>query len=142
LTGSLGYTDARVLSAGALVSIPPPGSAIQQVAPWTGAFSAEYKYPLGPALQGVARLDYSYVDHSYDATITAGSPRLRQSYELLNLRAGVIKGPWEATLFVNNVTDTRPNLGDYLSLDGEAPGRPRWLTGPPRTLGIDLRMHF
>jgi iron complex outermembrane receptor protein len=142
LTGSLGYTDAKILSAGPLVSIPPPGSAIQQVAPWTGAFSADYKYPLSDTLQGVARLDYSYVDHSYSATITAGSPRLRQSYELLNLRAGIVKGPWETVVFVNNVTDTRQNLGDYLSLDGEAPGRPRWLTGPPRTVGIDLRMHF
>ena len=97
---------------------------------------------LSDTLQGVARLDYSYVDHSYSATITAGSPRLRQSYELLNLRAGIVKGPWETVVFINNVTDTRQNLGDYLSLDGEAPSRPRWLTGPPRTVGIDLRMHF
>ena len=63
LTGSLGYTDAKILSAGPLVSIPPAGSAIQQVAPWTGAFSAEYKYPLSATLQGVVRSPiYSYVD--------------------------------------------------------------------------------
>jgi iron complex outermembrane receptor protein len=97
ITASVGYTDARILSTGPLISVPAAGSAIEQVAPWTAAASAEYKHALGANLTGVLRADYSYVDRSFSANIDPTQPRLRPPYELTNLRAGVRRDRWEIT---------------------------------------------
>jgi len=141
-TLAVGYTDAKILTAGALVSVPAAGSQIQQVAPITASASADYRHALTTDIQWFSRVDYSYTDRSYSATITAGSPRVRPPYGMLNLRIGITRGAWEAALVANNVQNTRPNYGDYLSLFGEAPGRPRWMTSLPRSFGVDLRSRF
>lgn len=62
------------------------------------------------------------------------------SYNLLNLRFGVLMGNWDTALFVNNVTDEVA----LLSLDQERGTRARvgYLTNQPRTFGITARVHF
>jgi len=142
INAGVGYADAKVITPGPLISVPPAGSQLQQVAPWTANFSADYRYPLTAELKSVARIDYSYTDHSFSANIDPLNPRLRPSYEIVNLRLGLQRGPWEAALFVANLANTRPNLGDQSPLAVEDPGRPRWQTSAPRTYGLDFRTHF
>lgn len=62
------------------------------------------------------------------------------SYEIGNLRVGVRSDAWEAALFVNNLWDERA----FLSLDRErgTSARVGFLTNPPRTFGVSLRMSF
>lgn len=63
-----------------------------------------------------------------------------EEYTLLNVSAGVAQGPWEAVLYVNNVTDENANL----SFDRERGGRARlgFRTNQPRTIGLTLRRSF
>lgn len=137
----VGYTDAKITEASPNVSVFP-GEPVQQVAPWTVSAAAEYDVPLRAGWQGVLRADNGYVDHSFSASNDQLHPRLRQSYDILNLRAGVTSDVWEVFVFVNNATNARPNLADNESQLAELPGRPRILTSLPRTGGIDVRVRF
>ena len=67
------------------------------------------------------------------------NPKL-PSYNLLNLRVGVLRGRWDTAVFVNNVT----NETAYLSLDRERGFRARvsYLTNQPRTIGVSTRVNF
>ena len=67
------------------------------------------------------------------------NPKL-PSYNILNLRFGLLKGKWDTALFINTVT----NETAYLSLDRERGFRARvaYLTNTPRTIGINTRTTF
>jgi iron complex outermembrane receptor protein len=62
------------------------------------------------------------------------------SYDIVNLRLGVVIGRWDVALFLNKLTDERA----YLSLDRERGLRARvgYITNPPRTFGISTRVNF
>jgi iron complex outermembrane receptor protein len=62
------------------------------------------------------------------------------SYQIVNLRAGVVKEKWEGAVYVNNVTDEEARL----SLDRERGTRARigYQTNQPRTFGVTLRLNF
>lgn len=61
-------------------------------------------------------------------------------YTIANISAGVVKGNWEAILYVTNLTDENANL----SFDRERGGRARlsFRTNQPRTLGLTFRTSF
>jgi iron complex outermembrane receptor protein len=62
------------------------------------------------------------------------------SYDTLNLSAGLIKDTWELVLYVNNATDENANL----SFNRERGGRARlaYMTNTPRTVGVTFRNRF
>jgi iron complex outermembrane recepter protein len=62
------------------------------------------------------------------------------SYDLVNVRVGLLYGKWDTALFVNNATNERA----LLSLDRERGLRARvsYLTNQPRTIGISSRVTF
>lgn len=62
------------------------------------------------------------------------------SYQTLNLRAGLMRDVWEVVLYVNNATDENANL----SFNRERGGRARlaYFTNPPRTYGLTFRQRF
>ncbi len=141
LNAAIGYTDAKILSPGTLVPFPTAGSKIQQVAPLTGSFSAQYDRDLGADWRMMLRGDYSYTDKSYSNT-TSVIPELRPAYSLVNLRAGLDYKSTEFALFVKNVGDEHPNLGQQYSIGGFVPGRLRWTTGVPRTYGVEFSWRY
>ena len=60
------------------------------------------------------------------------------SYTLLNLRAGVINGPWSVTAFARNLTDKRAQVSAInSSQDPHA-----LLTIRPRTIGLTATRKF
>jgi iron complex outermembrane receptor protein len=71
------------------------------------------------------------------ASVLTYDPEL-PAYDILNLRAGVRRGFWDVSAYVNNVTDERA----LLSLDQERGTRARisYLTNQPRTFGVALRL--
>ena len=62
------------------------------------------------------------------------------AYDILNLRAGLRRGLWDLSVFINNVTDERA----LLALDQERGTRARigYLTNQPRTFGASYRFTF
>ena len=62
------------------------------------------------------------------------------AYDLLNVRVGLLRGNWDAALFINNITDETA----FLALDIERGSRARvsYLTNQPRTIGVSTRFNF
>lgn len=62
------------------------------------------------------------------------------AYDIANVRVGVLKGRWDVSAYVNNLTDERA----LLALDQERGTRARvgYLTNQPRTFGVTLRLNF
>ena len=141
LNAGFGYTDAQIVSGG-LATFLTPGETLPEVAPWTGNFNAQYEQTVAANTGIVYRVDYSYSDHSYSIANSELEPRVRPSYELINLRTALRRGTYEYAVFVKNLADAHPNLGDQISGGAEDPGRPRWDTGPPRTYGVEFRAKF
>ena len=141
LTAGIGYTDAEITGSAPGVAAQP-GDPVQQVAPWTASASGQYEFPFTPGLNGLIRADFSYTDRSYSASVDQFNPRVREAYELANLRLGVVGEAWQALAFIENLTNERPNLADNQSQAAELEGRPRILTTLPRTYGLEVRYSF
>jgi iron complex outermembrane receptor protein len=62
------------------------------------------------------------------------------AYNIVNLRAGLIRDAWELALYLNNVFDERA----FLAVDRERGTRARvgYLTNQPRTAGVTLRFSY
>lgn len=101
------------------------GSRFTQVGDQADGFGS---VPLTPAIGGPLTQDTFVFD-----------PEL-PSYDILNLRVGVLSDRWDITLYANNVTDERA----FLALDQEAGtlARVAFLTNQPRTIGVNARLDF
>jgi outer membrane receptor protein involved in Fe transport len=89
--------------------------------------------------QGVIATDVSYRDaeNAYFASNTQFNVALAP-YTLVNLRLGVINGPWRVTAFARNLTDKRAEISAInSSQDPDA-----LLTVRPRTIGVMLTRTF
>lgn len=141
LNGGIGYTDSKIVSEGAL-ALPVVSSPIEQVAPLSGNVSARYERPWIENTSLLWRADYIYTSHSYSTTNSPRLPRLRPAYRIVGVRSGIRTDSLECAFFIKNLFDVHTNLGDQLSNGAEDPGRPRWVTGAPRTYGLDIRVRF
>lgn len=95
--------------------------------------------PCGAATLNLNSFGSSTIGGPLTQSTFAFNPKL-PSYNLVNLRLGVLRGKWDTAVFVNNVTDERA----LLSLDRERGFRARvgYLTNQPRTFGISTRVNF
>ena len=142
LSMGLGYTDAKLTSGNALAGTQA-GDRVTQVPEFTFNAAAEYSFPLAAGWEGYVRGDFSHYGDSLSANNDAIMPRVRPSFELLNLRLGAFQADsWEVSLFVRNVTNEHANLSDNRSIAAEKPGRPRIVTNRPRTFGLEFRKDF
>jgi iron complex outermembrane receptor protein len=163
-----GYTDARYTQDSRLspdLSLPPivsNGDAIvgrsgQPGAPFTGSVGLEYRFNAMDH-ESFVRADYEYVGSprwlgpSQDSTTGQYDQANYQlgSTNFLTLRGGTQVGDWNASLFVDNVTDTHPVANYDWSIDpgdGNPAGAslPSYLnrvqrnyTFRPRTIGLTL----
>ena len=64
------------------------------------------------------------------------------AFTLLNARVGLQIGKLDMAIFANNLTNTQANFGNIQSFAGNVPGRPRYATNRPRTIGIEGRIYF
>jgi outer membrane receptor for ferric coprogen and ferric-rhodotorulic acid len=115
------------------------GDAIPNVPKFQLNLGLNYTAPLTGSWQGVAAADVTYRDaeNAYFASNTQYNIDLAP-YTLLNLRFGVINGPWTANLFARNLTDKRAQVSAInSSQDPDA-----LLTVRPRTIGVNLTRKF
>ena len=137
-TRELNAVDGQVIVArGAVV-----GGVPSVPAPWTGTLTARYQWPLGGSATAYA--DAAQIAHSHnpgpftelEPKSLNYDPRLRAdpAYQLLNLGLGVIRSGVNVRLFVDNATNSQPQLQRY----ADSAGSPLVYayTFRPRTLGI------
>ena len=137
-----GYEDARITAIGPGSGTLYVGQPLNGVAKWTGAANAEFQVPTERLGAAYFRVDYSYVGQSLSLNTSPVVGIIRPSYNLLNVRVGTVINNWQPSLYVKNITNARPNLGDDLSELVALPDRPRFEIGPPRSIGLDVRYKF
>ena len=153
LGASLGFVDARFrrdvgapLADGA-GSIVARGDRVPYVPRWSGSVSAEYRFDLPKHVGGFVRSEWRYAgayrrapstrSAAYDPRIYAG-----EASDMLMLRVGAGRGPWEVTAFVDNLLDARALLYRNVEL-APATGSPiRQMAQRPRTIGLTGRLGF
>jgi outer membrane receptor protein involved in Fe transport len=103
---------------------------------------------LGTAVMGdgwvYLRGDVQYVAKRF-SNFSSNAPRTLPGYTVFNLRLGLEKGPYSASLFINNVTDKRAILSDQ-AYGGVHNGLPYFWNrdniNTPRTIGLSLSRQF
>ena len=116
---------------------PPPllnaaGGKLPNVNPWTAAANAQYTRDIGSLwsdARSYVRIDYRWLSaqtpypganpnlSGYDPD---ASPFPNPAYGMLNIRLGVMRGGLDLSVYVNNATNTDPQLG-YTRLGLTAP---------------------
>ena len=139
LSLGVGYTDTEVEDSAGFPGFLD-GDELSGVPDLTANASAQYVFPLVANWSGRVRVDANHYGESTSQNNNV--IRERDSWNAVNLRAGITNENWDVTLFANNVTDERANLGDNRSIAAETPGRPRIVTNRPRTVGLEARYHF
>ena len=116
--------------------------------------TAGIAYSISPRAQwtATARLDYAYVGaRNFSNTNTPVDPNYQlPGYGEANVRFSAEHDNWEYTTYVNNLTNTIPELGVYEAAGGPgnyagafAPGTQRFITtSAPRTFGIKVQKSF
>lgn len=135
LTTGTAYTHATIVSALAGTGFTN-GERVQEVPDWTNTTSLVYRQPISDDYAMVLRATNVYI-----GTMTDISFDLNQvpSHDLVNLRAGLISDrKVSVSLFINNVTDKRADLGDPQEISFFVPTLNRVTTNQPRTIGLEL----
>ncbi len=74
--------------------------------------STRYDYPVFGDYDASIRFDYSYIGKSHVGFDVKNSPEMG-NYFTANLRLGLFHDPWQATLYVNNITNEQANTLAY-----------------------------
>jgi iron complex outermembrane receptor protein len=101
--------------------------------------SVIYSTPVSAAFNFNARGTYSYVGPMQDITFVRNN---LPGYSLLNTRAGIASDKYSVFVFCDNVTDKRALLTNNVAQTVNVPSFNRWVTNQPRTIGIDLQVHY
>ncbi len=142
VSAGVGYQRARITKFSNLIPTLKVGDRVYQVPDWTGNASATYTVPLSEARSISGTLSYSYTGDSVSASVNANFPRVRPSYNILDMRLAYDVRSYELALVGKNLTNTEANLGDNRSLAAETIGRPRIVVNQPRMIGAEFRMKF
>jgi iron complex outermembrane recepter protein len=115
------------------------GDSIPNVPKFQFNLGLNYTAPISGTWEGVLAGDLTYrgAVNAYFASNQQFNIPL-DSFTLLNLRAGVINGPWSVTAFARNVTDKRAEISAINS--SQDPNA--LLTVRPRTIGVTLTRKF
>jgi iron complex outermembrane recepter protein len=176
LHAGLGYEEAIIVR-GPLYW-QPAGSAVYNTPKLTANASGTITLPVSTSLSSFLTVDGSYVGSSYSGTaacqLNAGAGQLpeypngiqffpcptvsptttqgyapqRAGYSLLNARAGLSWGRSELALYLNNLTNVHPNIGDYnpssYPTHDAVTGylQPRVATLRPFNVGLQFRQRF
>jgi iron complex outermembrane receptor protein len=141
LGAGVGYTKA-VLAADAPSLDGVKGQQLENVPLWNGNASARYSFKPRPEYDGFVRADGQYVGESFPDFDRTDPATFQRAYALLDLRGGIIHGPWEANLFLSNVFDKQASLSRFISDNYDASTRSRIFTNRPRTGGASLLWKF
>ncbi len=144
--GNISYTDAKtrdpIPAVGAQV-----GDALPYVPEWSGAVTADYEFPVAAEMMATVGggLRYTGSRHAYYSLPTASNPANIEldGNVLLDLRAGLRHGPYELSIFAQNITDKRAVTSVRTETANPFTGAGvRSTTARPRTIGLTLDVNF
>ncbi len=137
----VGFTQA-VLAADAPSLDGIKGQQLENVPRWNGSAMAKYLFTPLPGYDGFVRADGQYVSESYPDFDRTDPATFQRAYGLLDLRGGIVHGPWEVNVFLNNALDKQAALSRFISDNYDASTRSRIFTNRPRTAGASLEWKF
>lgn len=135
-----GYTDAEFTE-----TVPGgvnDGDPLQQVPEWTFSAAVDYERPAFGDFNWFMRGDFAHVGSSISTVVDSGNPRIRPSFNVLNVRIGLRSPNYRAALFVDNLLNEEAVYSDNRTLAAEAAGRPRIVRNRPVTVGLNLGYDF
>ncbi len=142
MTGT--HTHAALKSVNPVITQADPyfssGLPILNIPNYTGSLAVAYDTRVSKNYRLSLRATDSYVGSSTDISYTYAT---LAPYDLVDLRAGLIGGRWTVNIFADNVTNKHAQLGiNTTSFDWVIPSLTRVATNTPRTIGVDLSVHF
>jgi iron complex outermembrane recepter protein len=133
------YTTAEINNPTALSGIAP-GSRVLNVPKYTGSASLSYEWPVSARFTGTARITDSLVGPVQDV---AYYRQTLPSYNLVDLRAGLVADAWSVYLVGTNLTDKHAALTiNNTTFAWQQPTITRESTNQPRTLGVNVQFKF
>lgn len=141
LGAGFGYNKA-VLAADAPNLGGLKGQQLQNVPLWNGGADARYAFTPVTGYPAFLRADAQYVGRSYPSFDHSDPATYQRGYAILDLRAGVMHGAWEADVFLANATNRQAYLSKFIPDNYDASSRTRMFTNRPRTIGVSLQTTF
>ncbi|MCK6375464.1 MAG: TonB-dependent receptor [Zoogloea sp.] len=139
LEQSVGYTHARYSTSNS-ASGTNKGDKLPGVPTWTSTSSLRYATAINDEYSLLGRLSAVYVG-AYEGT--AATTQKFGGYTMVNLRLSLqASAGWDASLFVQNLTNKDGRLGFQNTLSLYAPGTDRVVHERPRTVGAELSYRF
>ena len=97
------------------------GKSLPKAPDWTVSAHGQYRFPVSGPWEAYLRAEYSYTDETFNnvnniAAVIAGLdpfPFLADSFDTLNLRAGIETDKYRLTVFVENVFDSDHFTSSY-----------------------------
>jgi len=142
LGATAGYTHSKIVRVKQDADLTV-GAPLPNVPEWTASGFVEYRTPVTANSKGFARFDMQYTGRQATLSITPTVPDGLpvDGYSIGKLQLGVEADRWLAALFVDNLWDTRAQLGRGLAGNGVV--NPEFITiARPRTYGIRASVSF
>jgi len=142
LSGGFGTNSAEIAEGSPLTGAEE-GDRMQYVPKFTANLAAQYTKQLSGDNSIYVRAD---LQHSGDRTASfdpENDPlRVFPSYTIINTRVAFQTPKYEVALYAKNLTNEAANYGDLLSLAATPPGRLRYATNRPTSVGLSFRVYF
>ena len=120
-----------------------PGDKILYTASFTGNANAQYTFTFKNSNSLYLRADLQHVGERLGTYEPEENPEsVYPAYTLINSRMGYVMKNAELSLFANNLTNTQAVYGEIQSFAGNLPGRARYATNRPLTMGLTFRYKF
>jgi outer membrane receptor protein involved in Fe transport len=112
---------------------------------FTANANAQYTYALPNNNSLYIRADLQHAGerlNTFSPENEGEAYRVFAPYTIVNARIGLLFKVYELSFFVNNLTNTAANFGDIFSVATDIPGRPRFATNRPVTVGLQAGVRF
>jgi outer membrane receptor protein involved in Fe transport len=136
---SAGYSHGR-LTEGTPQAGTYVGERIIDVPDFTAHAGLSYTRPLSDELNLISSIDYNYVSNRVESD--RGLLIQMPAHSLTNLRLGVSKDRWDATLFANNLFNVHSQLGVTGNEFQVIPAFQNIVMNQPLTIGLDVSYRF
>jgi len=114
------------------------GERLAMVPEWSVSGYAQKMFPLLDGTKnGYVRFEYQYLDSRVDNAVDAGL----ESFEVMNVRIGLIGEKWSVQIFGENIADSRPDLFIDSFTGGASYPTGSW-TLRPRSFGVQVSAGF
>ena len=119
------------------------GAQLPNAPKWTSSLTADYEFSLPDTWRGRVGGGYRYVGPQFSDVQSATLVSRLPGYSVVDLNAGIERGPWDIKLYVKNFANKRAYINQSVSPD--LSGNPLYIESvvlQPRTIGISTDFSF